>query len=46
MARPRRLELVGAHYHVTSRGDGRDDIHLSDEDRPDWLNTLAQVCEH
>ena len=45
MARPLRLELVGALYHVTSRGDGREDIYLSDEDRLAWLETLAQVCE-
>ena len=33
MARPLRLELAGALYHITSRGDGRDDIFLSDDDR-------------
>lgn len=44
MARPLRLELAGALYHVTSRGDGREDIFLSDEDRVAWLETLAQVC--
>jgi hypothetical protein len=33
MARPLRLELAGGVYHVTSRGDGRDDIYLSDDDR-------------
>lgn len=45
MARPLRLELAGALYHVTSRGDGREDIYLSDEVRLAWLETLAQVCE-
>jgi putative transposase len=45
MARPLRLELAGALYHVTSRGDGREDIYLSNEDRLAWLETLAQVCE-
>ena len=45
MARPLRLELAGALYHVTSRGDGREDIYLSDDDRQAWLETLAQVCE-
>ena len=45
MARPLRLELAGALYHVTSRGDGRDDIYLNDDDRLAWLETLAQVCE-
>ena len=45
MARPLRLELKGALYHVTSRGDGREDIFLSDQDRLAWLETLAHVCE-
>jgi putative transposase len=44
MARPLRLEFAGALYHVTSRGDGRDDIFLSDADRLAWLATLGQVC--
>jgi putative transposase len=44
MARPLRLELAGALYHVTSRGDGREDIYLSDNDRLAWLDTLGQVC--
>ncbi len=44
MARPLRLEFVGALYHVTSRGNARDDIYLSDEDRVAWLATLGQVC--
>ena len=41
MARPLRLELAGALYHVTSRGDGREDIFLSDDDRLAWLETLT-----
>ena len=45
MARPLRLELAGALYHVTSRGDGREDIYRSDDDRRAWLETLGQVCE-
>lgn len=44
MARPLRLEFAGALYHVTSRGNARDDIYLSDEDRVAWLATLGQVC--
>lgn len=44
MARPLRLELAGAFYHVTSRGDGREDIYLSDADREAWLAVLGQVC--
>ncbi|NMG15868.1 Transposase, IS200-like [Aromatoleum bremense] len=45
MARPLRLELSGGLYHVTSRGDGRDDIYLSEEDREIWLAVLGQVCK-
>lgn len=44
MARPLRLELAGGLYHVTSRGDGREDIYLSDQDRQVWLEILGQVC--
>ncbi|WP_244857237.1 transposase [Aromatoleum bremense] len=40
-----RLELSGGLYHVTSRGDGRDDIYLSEEDREIWLAVLGQVCK-
>jgi putative transposase len=45
MARPLRIELSGGIYHVTSRGDGREDIYLSDADREIWLEVLGQVCE-
>lgn len=45
MARPLRLELAGGLYHVTSRGDGREDIYLSDTDREIWLTSLGQVCQ-
>jgi len=39
-----RLELSGGVYHVTSRGDGREDIYLSDADREMWLGVFAEVC--
>ena len=45
MARPLRLELSGGLYHVTSRGDGRENIYLSDADRMVWLEVFWQVCE-
>jgi REP element-mobilizing transposase RayT len=45
MARPLRLEFPGALYHVTSRGNGREDIYLSDDDRQAWLDTLGAVCK-
>ena len=32
MARPLRLEFRNALYHVTSRGDQREDIFVSDTD--------------
>ena len=40
-----RLELSGGLYHVTSRGDRREDIFVDDIDREVWLETLAQCCE-
>jgi len=45
MTRPIRLEFSGALYHVTSRGDGREAIYLSEDDRQDWLLVLGQVCK-
>ena len=45
MARPLRLELAGGIYHVTSRGDGREDIYLSDADRIGWLEVFGEVCQ-
>jgi len=44
MARPLRIEYAGALYHVTARGDRREDIYLDDEDRLIWLEVFAQVC--
>jgi len=43
MARPLRLEYRGALYHVTSRGDGQEDIYLDDEDRILALAVLEDV---
>ena len=45
MARPLRIEFAGALYHITSRGDGREDIYLNDSDRERFIAVLAQVCE-
>jgi len=44
MARPLRIEYAGALYHVTSRGDRREDIFFDDDDRAIWLSLFAQVC--
>jgi len=45
MTRPLRLELPGGLYHVTSRGDGREDVYLNDADRQRWLELLGEVCQ-
>lgn len=44
MARPLRIELAGGLYHVTSRGDRREDIFLDDADRLAWLELFDQTC--
>jgi putative transposase len=44
MSRPLRLEFAGALYHVTSRGNRREDIYESDSDRQSFLNVLGDVC--
>ncbi|MCK7501342.1 MAG: hypothetical protein MZW92_72955 [Comamonadaceae bacterium] len=38
---PLRLEFPGATYHVTARGDRREDIFVDDADRASPLNVLA-----
>ena len=45
MSRPLRLELAGGLYHITSRGDRREDIYIDDTDRRKWLELLGQVCQ-
>ncbi len=45
MARQRRVEFDGALYHVMARGDRRDPIVLTDEDRSTWVGTLGEMCE-
>lgn len=45
MARPLRIEFPGAHYHVTSRGDGREEIVVDDIDRERFLEVVSQVVE-
>ena len=45
MARPLRIEYHGALYHVTSRGDGREDIYVAEGDRDVFTEVLADVCE-
>ena len=45
MSRPLRLEFAGALYHVTSRGDRRENIYESDQDRRVFLCLLGEVCD-
>ena len=39
------MEFAGAFYHVTSHGDQRGSIFLTDHDRAEFLATLARVVE-
>ena len=43
MARPLRIEYPGALYHVTARGNARQNIFLDDTDRQRFLGVLGQV---
>lgn len=43
MARPIRLEFPGSIYHVTTRGNGGEDIFIEDQDRVQFLAVLAEV---
>lgn len=43
MARPLRIEFSGALYHVTARGNARQDIFLDDKDRHRFLEVLGRV---
>ena len=45
MTRPLRIEFPGALYHITSRGNERRTIFLSDHDRDQFLHILASVVE-
>ena len=43
MARPLRIEYPGAVYHVTARGNAKNDIFHSDTDRNTFLKILSDV---
>ncbi len=45
MSRPLRLEFQDALYHVTSRGDRRENIYEDDTDRLAFLNVFASVID-
>lgn len=42
MSRPLRLEYAGALYHVTARGNAREDIFRDDEDRAVFVELLGR----
>lgn len=44
MSRPLRLDLPGALYHVTTRGNAREAIYRDDEDRETFLTLLGETC--
>lgn len=45
MARPQRIEYQDALYHVTSRGNAREDIYLDDEGRLLFMTVIGEVCD-
>ena len=45
MARPLRIEFSGALYHVTSRGNARQAIYISNDDRQQFLTLLQNTVE-
>jgi REP element-mobilizing transposase RayT len=45
MARPLRIERVGAWYHITGRGNERRSIFRDDRDRQHFCDLLAEVVE-
>ncbi|MGL6159698.1 transposase [Microbulbifer sp.] len=45
MARPLRIEFAGALYHVTARGNARQDIYLEDADKVGFLELVGKACE-
>lgn len=44
MARPLRIEFAGALYHITSRGNARENIYQDDVDRTVFLALLNRAC--
>lgn len=45
MARPMRIEIEGGFYHVTSRGNARQNIYYDGEDYKTFLQILSDVVE-
>lgn len=45
MARPLRIEFPGAFYHITSRGNKRQNIFIDHNDRNTFINVFARVIK-
>jgi putative transposase len=45
MPRPLRVQLAGGIFHVTARGNRKQEVFLDDVDRHTWLDHLAEVVE-
>jgi hypothetical protein len=45
MARPIRVEYEGAVYHVTALGNERRRVFRDDQDRPRFVDTLAECAD-
>ncbi len=45
MARPLRIEFAGALDHITSRGNARNDIYLTNDDREQFLALLQNAIQ-
>ena len=45
MARPLRIESSGAAYHITSRGNARNDIYRDEHDRANFLDILSEIVK-
>ena len=43
MARPLHIEYPGAFYHVTSRGNGQQDVFKSPKDREKFFSYVASA---
>ena len=43
MTRPARIEYKGAFYHVTNRGNGREDIFIDDNDQYKFYAILRNI---
>ena len=45
MSRPLRIEYPGAMYHITSRGNRRENIYFLPKDKTEFVSFLGIVCK-